>query len=99
LERIESLVNQAVFADMLVASKLKSRQDAIAEGALALFGEKYGETVRTITIIPEDPDPLRDDGHAAVLPTSTVEQLPKYSYDYAAAHLDRTSDVCVHHHQ
>jgi alanyl-tRNA synthetase len=96
LERIESLVNQAVFADMLVASKLKSRQDAIAEGAMALFGEKYGETVRTITITPEFPDPLRDDGRSAVLPTSTIEQQPKYSYELCGGtHLDRTSDVGV----
>ena len=94
LEQIESLVNQAVFADMLVASKLKSRQDAVAEGAMALFGEKYGETVRTITITPEYPDPLSDEGQAAVLPTSTIEQLPKYSYELCGGtHLDRTSDV------
>ncbi len=53
LERIERLVNEAVAADMLVMPKIKAREEAIAEGAMALFGEKYGETVRTITIMPE----------------------------------------------
>ncbi len=50
IERVEKIVNDAVAADMEVISKLKAREDAIAEGAMALFGEKYGETVRTITI-------------------------------------------------
>jgi alanyl-tRNA synthetase len=53
VERVEKLVNEAVAADMLVMPKLKAREAAIAEGAMALFGEKYGETVRTITITPE----------------------------------------------
>lgn len=52
IEQVERLVNEAVAADMLVIPKLKAREEAIAEGAMALFGEKYGETVRTITIAP-----------------------------------------------
>jgi hypothetical protein len=52
LRRVEKIVNDAVAADMEVMPKLKSREDAIAEGAMALFGEKYGETVRTISILP-----------------------------------------------
>lgn len=54
IEQVERLVNEAVAADMLVMPKLKAREEAIAEGAMALFGEKYGETVRTITIAPAD---------------------------------------------
>ncbi len=50
VERVEKLVNDAVSADMLVVPKSKGREEAIAEGAMALFGEKYGETVRTITV-------------------------------------------------
>ncbi|MEZ0396884.1 MAG: alanine--tRNA ligase [Anaerolineales bacterium] len=50
LERIERLVNEAVAADMPVVPQWKAREEAIAEGAMALFGEKYGETVRTLTI-------------------------------------------------
>jgi alanyl-tRNA synthetase len=56
LRRVEKIVNDAVAADMLVTPRLKSRQDAIAEGAMALFGEKYGETVRTISIVPPEAD-------------------------------------------
>ncbi|MEJ5225296.1 MAG: DHHA1 domain-containing protein, partial [Anaerolineales bacterium] len=54
IERVERLVNEAVAADMTVMPRVKPREEAIAEGAMALFGEKYGEEVRTITI--GDPD-------------------------------------------
>ncbi len=56
LERIERLVNEAIAADLPVMPRLKKREEAIAEGAMALFGEKYGETVRAVAIAarPED---------------------------------------------
>ncbi len=54
IEQVERLVNEAVAADMTVMPRIKPREEAIAEGAMALFGEKYGEEVRTITI--GDPD-------------------------------------------
>ncbi|MDX9993170.1 MAG: alanine--tRNA ligase [Anaerolineales bacterium] len=50
IEQVEKLVNEAVAADYAVSPRSKSREEAIAEGAMALFGEKYGEVVRTITI-------------------------------------------------
>jgi alanyl-tRNA synthetase len=50
VEQVEKLVNEAVVADYAVTSLSKSRQQAVAEGAMALFGEKYGDVVRTITI-------------------------------------------------
>ncbi|NTW08639.1 MAG: alanine--tRNA ligase, partial [Anaerolineaceae bacterium] len=46
----EAIVNHAIAADMAVEPVLRPRDQAIAEGAMALFGEKYGETVRTLTI-------------------------------------------------
>ncbi len=92
IERVEKIVNDAVAADMEVLPKLKSREDAVAEGAMALFGEKYGETVRTITITPAGSELL--DEFADAHPTARVEQLPKYSYELCGGtHLDRTSDV------
>ncbi len=54
LERIERMVNEAVAADMSVQKETKSLDEAKKEGAMALFGEKYGETVRTISILGDD---------------------------------------------
>ncbi len=54
LDRIERLVNEAIAADMPVQKQVKSLEEAKAEGAMALFGEKYGETVRTISIVQPD---------------------------------------------
>ncbi len=50
LERIEANVNQAIYSSMRLNIKIKPLAEAMAEGAMALFGEKYGETVRTIAI-------------------------------------------------
>ena len=54
IERVEKIVNEAVAKDMSVHKETKSREAAIAGGAMALFGEKYGETVRTITVSDAD---------------------------------------------
>lgn len=50
LEKIEAGVNQAILAGYGLNFVTKSLSQAIAEGAMALFGEKYGEVVRTISI-------------------------------------------------
>ena len=92
LERVERIVNEAIAADMEVYPHLKSREDAIAEGAMALFGEKYGETVRTITISPAGFDTPPDE--AVIHPMAAVEHEQKYSYELCGGtHLDRTSDI------
>jgi len=95
--RVEQIVNDAVAADMQVLPKLRAREDAIAEGAMALFGEKYGETVRTITIRPMEDDRAAAAGAVAATvaaPTAPVEQQGRYSYELCGGtHLDRTSDV------
>jgi alanyl-tRNA synthetase len=78
------LVNEAVAADYPVTPVSKSRQQAVAEGAMALFGEKYGDVVRTITIAP---DGLSGSSTAG-------QQENRYSYELCGGtHLDRTSDV------
>ncbi|MFN2133704.1 MAG: alanine--tRNA ligase [Anaerolineae bacterium] len=54
LDRVEELVNAAVLADYPVAVFVESYRSAVEEGAMALFGEKYGETVRVIKIGYDD---------------------------------------------
>jgi len=48
--RVERMVNDSVLADMEVDIGWVAREQAFADGAMALFGEKYGETVRVVTI-------------------------------------------------
>lgn len=50
IEQIEAGVNRAILGNYRLHIAFKPLQQAIQEGATALFGEKYGETVRNITI-------------------------------------------------
>jgi alanyl-tRNA synthetase len=50
LLQVEALVNQAILANYELNISHKPLQQAIDEGAMALFGEKYGAEVRTIVI-------------------------------------------------
>ncbi len=55
LERIEAGVNRKILGDYSLRIVQKPLQQAISEGAMALFGEKYTENVRTISIGGENP--------------------------------------------
>lgn len=50
LDEIEAGVNRHVLGNFRLNIAVKPLQQALQEGATALFGEKYGETVRNITI-------------------------------------------------
>jgi alanyl-tRNA synthetase len=50
LEQVEAGVNHAILENHHLRIATKGREEAMGEGAMALFGEKYGETVRTVTI-------------------------------------------------
>ena len=50
IARVEEIVNEKIMDCVTVSVEEKDRQDAIREGATALFEEKYGEKVRVITI-------------------------------------------------
>ncbi|MGH2606995.1 MAG: alanine--tRNA ligase, partial [Anaerolineales bacterium] len=50
LDRIERMVNEAILANEPVVVRFLPLKQAMSEGATALFGEAYGETVRTVRI-------------------------------------------------
>ncbi len=57
IARISQQVNEMILANRPVEVVFKGLDEARREGAMALFGEKYGATVRTITILePEEHD-------------------------------------------
>jgi alanyl-tRNA synthetase len=50
LERVEALVNQKIRENLKVETKIMEVEDALQTGAMALFGEKYGEKVRVVMV-------------------------------------------------
>lgn len=55
IEQVEAGVNQNILGNFHLDIAVKPLAQAMNEGAMALFGEKYGETVRTITIGEQEP--------------------------------------------
>ena len=47
---VEARVNDLVLADLSVHAEIMSQDEAVKSGAMALFGEKYGDEVRVISV-------------------------------------------------
>ena len=50
IEAIEYLVNEKIWQNTPVVTQLLAKEDAIKAGATALFGEKYEESVRVVSL-------------------------------------------------
>jgi alanyl-tRNA synthetase len=50
IEAVEDLANTVVLQDAPVTTRLMDRDEAMKSGAMALFGEKYGDEVRVVTM-------------------------------------------------
>ena len=47
---VERIVNEQVFKNTQVETEVRSTKEAMAAGAMALFGEKYGDKVRVVAV-------------------------------------------------
>ncbi|MEZ5653764.1 MAG: alanine--tRNA ligase [Burkholderiaceae bacterium] len=50
IAKVEAIVNREILANLATQARLMGYDDAIAAGAMALFGEKYGDQVRVLNI-------------------------------------------------
>ena len=50
IRRVEQIVNREILANAATEAKLMGFDDAVSAGAMALFGEKYGDEVRVLSI-------------------------------------------------
>ena len=50
LDQVEAIVNKEIQEALPVVTKIMTLEDAKKTGAMALFGEKYGDTVRVVTM-------------------------------------------------
>ncbi|WP_375621430.1 MULTISPECIES: alanine--tRNA ligase [unclassified Bartonella] len=83
LKKIEDLANEIILQNSKVITRLMAVDDAISEGAMALFGEKYGDEVRVVSM----GEPLEQ------------ERLKKrWSIELCGGtHVERTGDIGLIH--
>ncbi len=75
---VETMANHFVLQNDKVTTRLMSVDDAISEGAMALFGEKYGDEVRVVSMGRNGSD----------------ESRPIYSLELCGGtHVNRTGDI------
>lgn len=93
LERVEAGVNRNILENYQLNIAHKNREEALASGAMALFGEKYGEVVRTIAIGEQDPISYELCGGTHVSETADIGLFLIVSESSAAAGVRRIEAV------
>jgi alanyl-tRNA synthetase len=78
LQQVEAIANEIVLQNDPVSTRLMSVDAAIAEGAMALFGEKYGDEVRVVS--------MGRNRHGAGKPVYSLELC-------GGTHVSRTGDI------
>jgi alanyl-tRNA synthetase len=75
LAAIEADINKAILANYPVNVRYMGQKEAIDKGAMALFGEKYGDIVRTITVGDDEPFSMELCGGLHVSETNDIGQF------------------------
>jgi alanyl-tRNA synthetase len=83
IDRIEAEVNAVVRQNLPAETQLMAPKEAMAAGAMALFGEKYGDTVRVLTL-------------GKALDGPNAEKGGAYSVELCGGtHVARTGDIAL----
>ncbi|MBF0270842.1 MAG: alanine--tRNA ligase [Magnetococcales bacterium] len=90
LERVESLVNGAILDNAAQITEVMTPDEAIRAGAMALFGEKYGDRVRVVRLGPS----LELCGGTHVARTGDIGLMRIVSEAAVAAGVRRLEAVC-----
>ncbi len=87
LRRVEEIANAVLLQNQPVVTKLMAVDEAIESGARALFGEKYGDEVRVVSMgLPVDDEGARHEGG----------RLANFSIELCGGtHVARTGDIGV----
>lgn len=76
ISRVEAIVNEQILNDLPVITRVMTLDEARKLGAIALFGEKYGETVRVVSVGDvEDPFDLEFCGGTHVASSGQIGQF------------------------
>jgi alanyl-tRNA synthetase len=78
IAQVEAIANEIVLQNDKVSTRLMTVDAAIAEGAMALFGEKYGDEVRVVS--------MGHNAHGAGRPIYSLELC-------GGTHVSRTGDI------
>jgi alanyl-tRNA synthetase len=96
LAAIEADINKAILANYPVKVHYMGQKEAIDKGAMALFGEKYGDIVRTITIGDDEPFSMELCGGLHVGETNDIGQFRFVHEGAVAAGVRRVEAVTGH---
>jgi alanyl-tRNA synthetase len=93
LEKIEARVNQMILLNASVHWYVTTKEDAMRSGAMALFGEKYGDEVRVVCIAKKDVAAEGDVAGVQLLPHQR-ERGECYSRELCGGtHVDATGEI------
>jgi alanyl-tRNA synthetase len=93
MAKVARSVNEAVLANYPLHIEYMERQAAIDAGAMALFGEKYGATVRTVRIGEPEPFSFELCGGTHVVETADIGPFIVTSEEAVAAGVRRIEAV------